>query len=79
MSQATFFIYIQFNYLVVNLYYILNEHNFVIDKSKTVFYGTCEKCRKKKECNNEENNKQRDEKSNEKCCSKSNAKYENET
>lgn len=59
--------------------HILNEHNFVIDKSKTVFYGTCEKCRKKKECNNEENNNQQDEKSNEKCCSRCSAKHENET
>lgn len=26
--------------------HILNEHNFTIDNSKTVFYGLCEKCKK---------------------------------
>mgnify|MGYP001148932323 CR=1 FL=1 len=26
--------------------HILDEHNFVVDNSKTVFYGLCEKCRK---------------------------------
>lgn len=28
--------------------HILNEHNFTVDNSKTVFYGLCDKCTKKK-------------------------------